>query len=564
MVAFVRCPEARLWNARLLPFLYLSSSSLAAIGVGEVVRSVAAPAGGRIRTVRCAPAGVVRVPIAACVALVVVGLPIDGLLLPGQHARRRRRRPTGSACRRQRLQPGRRRGRSGTTPGSRRKERHGATQRRLPPEYHDVVPSTRCNDARHGNARHGCGRAFWEYSKDRLERLRHADGADDAAVLHRRLHRLAGGPLLRVLRRPCRTTSSCRPSCRQAPSNPQRNLPYPSLDLTPGVQHLQMLGVKYYLASTTQAVARRRTQQPASDRGRSQRPVARLRGGRRAAGRGPRATSRWCGATSHDGQHRWLDPSVAWFLDPTRWDVPFASSGPEVVEAGHVPRSARRPAHESSTHVDSSSVRSAPIDQLPKVRQAPLPKVKVIEHRAWATTTSPSTSTASACPCWSRSRTSPTGRSSGADGPYRVTPEPHGGRPHVAPRADALRARPGRRRSHRPDRRRAARSGRPWRLPPIDMPERRRRDRLGPRPGPSAGPDGGDDDGDRATTTAPTTPAPTTAMAAIARREPGRRLAGADDGPRRSAAGPAEPSLPSGRTDRPGSAPRRPGRESAR
>src|SRR3546814_15764052 len=40
-VAFVVAPQGRLWNARLLPFYYLSLYMLAAIGVAEVGRTLA-------------------------------------------------------------------------------------------------------------------------------------------------------------------------------------------------------------------------------------------------------------------------------------------------------------------------------------------------------------------------------------------------------------------------------------------------------------------------------------------------------------------------------------------
>ncbi len=39
--AFVLLPEARLWNARLLPFYYLGLYLLAAVGVAEVGRTLA-------------------------------------------------------------------------------------------------------------------------------------------------------------------------------------------------------------------------------------------------------------------------------------------------------------------------------------------------------------------------------------------------------------------------------------------------------------------------------------------------------------------------------------------
>ena len=47
MLAFWLIPQYRLWNARLLPFLYLSVSLLAAIALGELIRLAGAAASGR-------------------------------------------------------------------------------------------------------------------------------------------------------------------------------------------------------------------------------------------------------------------------------------------------------------------------------------------------------------------------------------------------------------------------------------------------------------------------------------------------------------------------------------
>src|SRR5207244_11274720 len=41
----------------------------------------------------------------------------------------------------------------------------------------------------------------------------------------------------------------------KAPSNPERNLPYKTLDVTNGVKHLQLMGVRYYMAFSQDALA---------------------------------------------------------------------------------------------------------------------------------------------------------------------------------------------------------------------------------------------------------------------------------------------------------------------
>ena len=67
-------------------------------------------------------------------------------------------------------------------------------------------------------------------------------------VLDRRLHRLHGGPLLRVVGHRRRTTSSPRPSCPRRRPTPSVTCPTPGIDVAKGVDHLQLLGARYYMA----------------------------------------------------------------------------------------------------------------------------------------------------------------------------------------------------------------------------------------------------------------------------------------------------------------------------
>ncbi|HEX2577365.1 MAG TPA: hypothetical protein VHK88_13505, partial [Aquihabitans sp.] len=78
-VAFAVLPQYRLWNARLLPFLYLSVALLAAIGLGELVRLAGAVASGRAdRPLR--PVTVAVAALASFGVLVYVTLPLTGIL----------------------------------------------------------------------------------------------------------------------------------------------------------------------------------------------------------------------------------------------------------------------------------------------------------------------------------------------------------------------------------------------------------------------------------------------------------------------------------------------------
>jgi hypothetical protein len=125
----------------------------------------------------------------------------------------------------------------------------------------------------------------------------------------------------------------------KSPSRAMRDLPYRDLDIASGVEHLQLMGVRYYMATSPAA-----QQQAASD------PHLRL-----LTTTSPRAVSfgttteqrTWQiyrvedsplvapldnlpavvseGAQSRSG---WLATSVQWFQDRSSWAVPLAANGP--------------------------------------------------------------------------------------------------------------------------------------------------------------------------------------------------------------------------------------------
>src|ERR1700733_15321123 len=124
-----------------------------------------------------------------------------------------------------------------------------------------------------------------------------------------------------------------------SPSDPEVGLPYGPLDVTLGVQHLQLLGVKYFIAETPQV-----EQQASAD------PALQL-----VATTGP-WTSDYSGTPTHTtweiyrvkdsplvtplanepavlegvkpAPSSWLQPALSWYDQPGRWDVELAQSGP--------------------------------------------------------------------------------------------------------------------------------------------------------------------------------------------------------------------------------------------
>ena len=129
------------------------------------------------------------------------------------------------------------------------------------------------------------------------------------------------------------------------PSNPEVGLPYGPLDVTLGVQHLQLLGVKYFVAETP-AVEQQANADPdltlvastgpwTSDyngvashttwkvyRVKDSPLVTPLRNDPVVLSGVTPSPSSWLGTAAHEG------PALAWYTDPSTWDVELAQSGP--------------------------------------------------------------------------------------------------------------------------------------------------------------------------------------------------------------------------------------------
>ena len=133
------------------------------------------------------------------------------------------------------------------------------------------------------------------------------------------------------------------------PSRPQRKLPYQDLDVDLGVQQMQLYGVRYYMAFSNRAVTEARANPALRELGQvggNPQLLAQLR-----ASASPDAAAidraspwvifevadsdlvtplRYAPVVADIGQHQhdWLEPSTAYFEDPSRWDVVPAASGP--------------------------------------------------------------------------------------------------------------------------------------------------------------------------------------------------------------------------------------------
>ncbi len=193
------------------------------------------------------------------------------------------------------------------------------------PEYHDLMSTM----GRVGNT-YGCGRAMWEYnaSESRF-------GTPMALMLlpywtNNCVDSMEGLYFESSATTPYHFLNQAELS--QNPSDPQVGLNYGSLNVSEGVTHLQMLGVKYYIAFSPGVVAQ------ANDD-----PALRLIATTKAwAAPGVKwyiyliRDSPVVSALTHapvvvsglSSRVAWLNANEAWWLDPTAWGVPIASSGP--------------------------------------------------------------------------------------------------------------------------------------------------------------------------------------------------------------------------------------------
>ena len=267
------------------------------------------------------------------------------------------------------------------------------------PEYHSIMQTMDSV-----SARYGCGREMWEYSPSE-----NRFGTPEALML---LPYWTNGCIdsMEGLLFESSTTTPYhfidQAELSETPSDPEVGLPYGPVDVTLGVQHLQLLGVKYFMAETPEVEA-----QANAD------PALKL-----VAKTGP-WTYDYDGATSHTtwdiyvvkdsplvsplandpvvlsgvkpASSSWLQPSLNWYGDPSRWNVELAQDGPS--SWPRTPVSDMHPAvkHVGTTRVTDISQTDTTVSfHVSRVGTPVLVKVSYF-------------------PNW---------HASGADGPWRVTP----------------------------------------------------------------------------------------------------------------------------------------------
>ncbi len=375
--------EIRLWNARLLPFWLLGIYLLAGLGVGELGKAVASlVAANPDRPVF--GVNLATPAVALGLAMIVVGLPLRVLPFGTRHADGSYEWASifhvSSADR-------------NVVSDWAAWNYKGYERKDYYPEYYGLI-STMGEVGRD----HGCGRAMWEYDNDTLNRY----GTPMAPMLlpfwtdgcigsmeGLYFEASATTPYHFINQSELSTKCSCAQNFRLAYAI--EDSPYQGFQIDRGIQHLQILGVRYYLAFSKQAVA-------AADQHPDLTPVATT---------GPwhvyevadaplvaSLTAEPAVLTGVDQHKGWVQDAVAWYMDTEAWDVPLAADGPSTwqrIRSGEQPDE-RRVDPVEVTNIKTGDDRiSFDVDR---------PGVPVLVKTSYF-------------PNW---------QASGADGPYRVTP----------------------------------------------------------------------------------------------------------------------------------------------
>jgi hypothetical protein len=322
-VGFRFVPAGPIWNARLLPFWYLFCYFLAGVAIAEVsllVRDLFTEPEVETRS-NVAP--VIAAASAFLSVIVLAGVPL-GVFSTG-----RIDLPGPAAIPFPKL----RADSTNFVPSWARWNFSGYERKPDYPEFREAVNTM----ARVGRTE-GCGRAMWEYEPE-LNRY----GTPMALMLLPYFTNGCIGSMEGLFFESSATVPYHflnQSELSKTPSRAMRDLPYRDLDVDQGVEHLQLLGVRYYMALTpetqSQALANPDLRLIASTS-----PHA-VTYGSETKQRfwqvfevadselvKPLAYEPVVVEKGVQSKHGWLDAAVDWYQQSTRWDIPFADAGPK-------------------------------------------------------------------------------------------------------------------------------------------------------------------------------------------------------------------------------------------
>jgi hypothetical protein len=328
LLATIYDPQGSLYNTRFLPLWFICVYLLAGWGIAAAVTEVCdqvelwqARRDSRAEHATPSPRSVWSWPVAAIVgplvALVVaLGVVVTPFVLPLS---------TLSSI--------------GITPGPNQvvnwsNDNYGGYESYPAyPEYRALVQTME-----HVGATHGCGQSMWEYSPS-LGRF----GTTMALMLLPYWSNGCIGSMEGLLFESSSTTPYHfidQSELSVQPSDPMVGLDYSvGPNVSEGVEHLQLLGVRYFMASSPsiqeQAAADPALVQVASTgpwtssfNGATSTTTWKIYEVRHSSAVIPLANEPAVQVGIGAGQTSWLNPSESWYDQPSRWDVELAASGP--------------------------------------------------------------------------------------------------------------------------------------------------------------------------------------------------------------------------------------------
>ncbi|MEY2567792.1 MAG: hypothetical protein QOE35_2321 [Actinomycetota bacterium] len=321
-LAFRFLPQGRIWNARMLPFWFLCLFLLAGVAVAEAGRGVAWLLERRPSMARVAESAAAVVAITG--ALIFTAFPLQ-VLPGGRHLADGSYQWLTFKSTDKSFIPG---WVNWNYTGYERKSGY--------PEYRDILTTM----GKVGE-RYGCGRANWEYESELDQQ-----GTPMSLMLLPYWTKGCIGSMEGVYFESAASTPYhflMQSELSKRPSRPQRDLPYRDLDVTQGVEHLQLMGVKYYMVFSDDAKAQARANPelqlvdtigpwPVNYTENNQ-SVSRDRNWEvyEVSGSATVAPLDYLPAVMTDlgaGAKTWQAAGVDFFQHPDRWDVPRAASGP--------------------------------------------------------------------------------------------------------------------------------------------------------------------------------------------------------------------------------------------
>jgi hypothetical protein len=228
-------PDGRLWNARMLPFPWLGLYLLAAIGAVEAVHQVASALG----KVHWPQLGTATALGAAACTIVYVGVPMGALGLSGN---------TGGGTQHWGLFSAKTSYLSDWI-----KQNYNGYERRTEWAEYKAINDTMAQVGKD----HGCGRALWEYDDKRLGSY----GTPLSMMLLPYWTKGCIDSMEGLYFESSPTTPFHFLMAAEVTLKPSNPVTFPnpsvyrSLDLSHGIEHMQLYGIRYYMALTTEAKA---------------------------------------------------------------------------------------------------------------------------------------------------------------------------------------------------------------------------------------------------------------------------------------------------------------------